>query len=171
MPVASGEGTEVVVVDRCGNALPLPAAVVEVAHQFPLPGIDADNGIALTAETPSQSGNVAKLLVACRAVPLADLFAVDAKREVQFVEQPGNGASADPDAQPMPLRGDPGRCLVRPSLTAHRIASRIVFQQFLDLRDHLGRFFSIGLRPPPVLRTRSHSTSCASSSFRPRATV
>ncbi len=90
---------------------------------------------------------------------------------MQLVEQSGDRACADPDAQPLELPGDLGGGLVGPPEAAHRIAGRIVFQQPLDLSDYLGRFFSTGLRPPPCLRTRSHSTSCASNSFRPRATV
>ena len=146
------------VVDWRGNALPLAAGVLEVAHQFPLLGIDADDGIAVTAEATSQSGDVAELLVACGALPGSDLFAVHTEREVEFVEQPGDRACADPDAQPLQLPGDLGGRLVRPLPDAHRIASRIVLQQPLDLSDYLGRFFSTGLRPPPSLRTRSHST-------------
>jgi len=52
-----------VIVDGSGDALPLPARVLEVAHQFPLLGIDADDGIAVTAEATSQPGNLAELLV------------------------------------------------------------------------------------------------------------
>src|SRR5271165_5737499 len=93
------------------------------------------------------------------------------EREVQFVEQSGDGACTDRDAQSEQLPGDLGRGLVCPLEAAHGIAGGIVLQKPLDLRDYLGRFFSAGLRPPPGLRTRSHSTSCASSSWRPRATV
>ena len=78
---------------------------------------------------------------------------------MQFVEQSGDGARADPDAQPLQLRGDLGSGLVRPPPATHRIAGRIVFQQPLDLGGYLGRFFSAGWRPPPGLRTRPRSTS------------
>jgi hypothetical protein len=61
---ARGEGAKVVVVDRGGDALPLLAGILEVAHQFPLLGVDTDDGIAVTAEATSQSGNVTELLVA-----------------------------------------------------------------------------------------------------------
>ena len=43
---ARGEGAEVMVVDLGGNALPFHAAILEVAHQFPLLGVDADDGVA-----------------------------------------------------------------------------------------------------------------------------
>src|ERR1019366_1159136 len=75
-------------------------------------------------------------------------------------------ACADPDAQPTSLLSDLGRGFVRPLQAAHRVAGCLVFQQPFDLRDYLERFFSTGLRPAPGLRTRSHSTSCASSCFR-----
>src|ERR1035437_6367126 len=90
---------------------------------------------------------------------------------MELVEQSGDGACADPDAQPPYLAGDLGRGFVRPLQAAHRIAGCVVFQQPFDLRDYLGRFFSTGLRPAPGLRTRSHCTSCARSCWRPRATV
>jgi hypothetical protein len=40
------------------------AGILEVAHQFPLLGVDTDDGIAVTAEATPQSGNVTELLVA-----------------------------------------------------------------------------------------------------------
>ncbi len=61
---ALGEGAKVVVVDRGGDAPPLPTAIFEVAHQFPFLGIDTDDGVAVTAEAMSHSGNVTELLVA-----------------------------------------------------------------------------------------------------------
>jgi len=136
-----GQRAKVVVVDWRGNATPLAADVLEVAHQFSLFGINADDGIAVPAEAASQSGDVAELLIACGALPGADLFAVYAERETEFVEQPRHRACADPDAQPFQLPGDLGGRLVCPSQAAHRIAGGIVLQESLDLRDYLGCFF------------------------------
>ena len=73
---APGQGAKVVVVDRRGGTLPLSASVVEVTHKFPLLRIDANDGVAVTAEAASQSGDVMELLVAEGAVPRRDLFAV-----------------------------------------------------------------------------------------------
>jgi hypothetical protein len=112
----------------------------------------------VTAEAATQTGDVAELLVARGALPGGDLFAVHTEREMKFGEQPGDRACADADTQPLQLPSDLGGRLVGPPQAAHRIAGRMVLQQFLDLRDYLGRFFSSGLRPPPGLRTRSHST-------------
>jgi hypothetical protein len=42
----------------------------------------------------------------------ADLLAVHAETETQFAEQPGDGASAHPNAQPQQLRGDLGGSIV-----------------------------------------------------------
>ena len=83
---ARSEGAKVVVVDGSGDALPLTAGVLEIAHQFAFLGIDTDDGIAVTAEATPQSDNVAELLVAGGAVAGSDLLAVHAEREVQFVE-------------------------------------------------------------------------------------
>ena len=112
----------------------------------------------MTAEATSQSVDVAELLVACGALPGGDLFAVYTEREMEFVKQSGHRACADLDTQPLQLAGHLGGRLVRPRPDAHRIAGRIVLQQPLDLSDYLRRFFSTGLRPPPGLRTRFHST-------------
>jgi len=90
---------------------------------------------------------------------------------MELVEQAGDGAGADPDTQALELAGDLGRGLVGPSPAARRIARGIVFQQPFDLSDYLGRFFSTRLRPPPLLRARSSSTSWANNCSRPRATV
>ena len=146
------------IVDWRGNTSPLPTGILEVAHQFALFGIHADDGITVTAEAAAESDDEAELLVAGGAVPAGHLFAVHAQRELEFVEQSGNRACLDRDVQSVQLSSDLGGRLVRPPPAAHRIAGRILLQQPLDLRDHLGRFFSSGLRPPPGLRTRSHST-------------
>ena len=81
-----GLGTKVVVVDGSGDTLPLPAGIFEIAHQFPLLGIDTDDRVAMTAEAASQAGDVAELLVACGTVPGGDLFAVGAEREIHHVQ-------------------------------------------------------------------------------------
>ena len=50
---ADGIGTEIVIIDAHGRAIPLDAIVLEVADQFSLFGIDADDGkpLALKAGT------------------------------------------------------------------------------------------------------------------------
>jgi len=146
---ALGERAKVMVVDRGGDALPLPTGILKVTDQFPLFSIDTDDGVALTAETRSQSGNVMELLVADGTVPRRDLFAIQAEGEMELVEQAGDGAGADPDTQALELAGDLGRGLVGPSPAARRIARGIVFQQPFDLSDYLGRFFPRACAPRP----------------------
>ena len=55
---ANGIGTEVVIVDAHGRAIPLDAIVFEIADQFSFFGIDADDGkpLALEAGTASSIG-------------------------------------------------------------------------------------------------------------------
>ena len=89
----------------------------------------------------------------------ADLLAIHAETEMQFAEQPGDGASAHSNVQAQQLRRDLGSRPMGPSQTADGVARRIGLQQPLDRGDHFGRFFSTGLRPPPTFRTRSTATS------------
>jgi len=70
-----------VVVDRRGNATPLATGILKVAYQFTLLGIDADDGIAATAETASQTIDHVELLVACGALPRGNIFAIHMERE------------------------------------------------------------------------------------------
>ena len=93
---ALGERAKVMVVDRGGDALPLPTGILKVTDQFPLFSIDTDDGVALTAETRSQSGNVMELLVADGTVPRRDLFAIDAEGEMELVEQAGRRCGGRP---------------------------------------------------------------------------
>jgi hypothetical protein len=58
----------------------------------------------MTRESASQPGNLAELLVACRAVPRGDLFTVHAEREVQFVDGP---RCAHPVAATRPISDRP----------------------------------------------------------------
>jgi hypothetical protein len=55
--------------------------------------------------------------------------------------------------------GDILRRLAGPLQSGDRISGGIVLQQNLDGIDYFGRFFSTGVRPPPVLRVRPTCTS------------
>ena len=48
---ADGIGTEIVIIDAHRRAIPLDAIVFEIADQFSLLGIDADDGKALALKT------------------------------------------------------------------------------------------------------------------------
>ena len=63
------------------------------------------------------------------------------------------------------------RRLPGPLQPRNGFAGCIVLQDNLDGIDYFGRFFSTRLRPPPALRARSTSTSCANNCCLPRATV
>ena len=49
--------------------------------------------------------------------------------------------------------------LASPLQPGDGVSGGIVLQKNLDGIDYFGRFFSTGLRPPPILRTRSTFTS------------
>ena len=93
------QGAEVVVVDLGGNALPFHTGILEVAHQFPFLGVDADDGITLPAEKFSQPGDAAELSVASGTRSRGDVLAVAAEREPKLAEQSGDGARTHLDAQ------------------------------------------------------------------------
>ena len=61
---ALGLRAKIVVVHWRWSAIPLGACVLEVPHQFPLLGVDADHRIPLPAETPTQFADVGELRLA-----------------------------------------------------------------------------------------------------------
>ena len=84
---AAGIGAEVVIVHRNGRAIPFGSSVLEIADQFPLLAIDADNGKTLSLEASPQRANILELLIAVRAGVGGDLLAVDAQREIHLVQE------------------------------------------------------------------------------------
>ena len=61
---AVGLGAEVVVVDGKRGSFPSRAVVLEIAHQFPLLGVDADDRQAAFGEPQALRGDVLELFVA-----------------------------------------------------------------------------------------------------------
>src|SRR5450755_880969 len=141
-------GAKIMIVHWCWGAIPLGAGALEVTHHFPLLGVGADDGIPLLTETLTQFADVGELRLAQR-VSGADLLAVDAERKAKLVEEPGNRARTDPNAQAVQLGCDLGGRLAGPLQTADGVARRVVLQKPLDLPQDSGRFFSVGFRPAP----------------------
>jgi hypothetical protein len=160
-----------VIVHANRRAIPFGARVFEVADQFPFLAVDADDGKALTLEARPQRGNDLKLLIPVRTRVGGDLLAVDTQREIHLVEQARDGVSRNRDVDLSKNFRDLLRCLTGPLQSRDGIAGRIVLQDDLYGIDYFGRFFSTRLRPPPVLRARSTSTSCVNNCCLPRATV
>jgi len=84
-------GTEVVIMDGPGLAIPTGAGVFEVADQFALFSIDADDGQAAVAEALTEIGNVIELEVSVGAGTGGEFFLVDAQGVIHLVEQTRDG--------------------------------------------------------------------------------
>ena len=168
---AAGIGAEVVIVHPNWRAIPFDAGVFEVANQFALLAIDADDGKALTLEAIAQRGNMLELLIPEGAGVGGDLLPIDAQREIHLVEKARDGIRRNRNVDLLKKFCDRLGRLAGPLQSGDRISGGIVLQKNLDGIDYFGRFFSTRLRPPPILRTRSTSTSWANNCCRPRATV
>jgi len=112
-----------------------------------------------------------ELLIPIRTGVGGDLFAVNTKGEVHLVKQARNRISRNRNIDLLKNFCDLLRRLACPLQPRNGIAGGIVLQDDLDGIDYFKRFFPTRLRPPPTLRARSTSTSCANNCCLPRATV
>ena len=152
-------GEEIVIVDPHGRAVPFRAGVFEVADHFPFLAIDADDRKTSSLEASPKRANGLELLIPVRTGIGGDLLAVDPQGEIHLVEKASDGVGRNRDIDLLQnLRDLLGR-LPSPLQPGDGIPGRVVLQQNLDGLDYGGRFFSTRLRPPPVLRARSTSTS------------
>ncbi len=100
-----------------------------------------------------------ELLIAVGTGVGGDLLAVDTQREIHLVQKTSDSLGRDRNVDLLKNLGDLLRRLAGPLQPGDGISGRVVLQKNLDGLDYFGRFFSTGLRPPPVLRARSTSTS------------
>src|ERR1019366_5233725 len=96
---------------------------------------------------------------------------VNTQREIHLEEQARNGIGRNRNIDLLKKLCDLLGCLTGPLQSRDRVPGGIVLQDNLDGIGYFGRYFSTGLRPPPALRARSTSTSCANNCCLPRATV
>src|SRR5271165_671325 len=112
-----------------------------------------------------------ELLIPVRTGVGGDLLPVDTQREIHLVEQARNRIGRNRNIDLLKKLCDLLGCLTGPLQPCNRVPGGVVLQDNLDGINYFGRFFSTGLRPPPALRARSTSTSCANNCCLPRATV
>ena len=154
----TGIGGEVVIVHQNRRAIPFGSGVVEIADQLAFLGVDADEGKTVSLEASPQRADMLELLVAVGGRIGGDLLAVDAQREIHLVQKTGDCVGRDRNVDLLKNLGDLLGRLAGPLQSGDGISGCVVLQKNLDGIDYLGRFFSTGLRPPPVLRARSTST-------------
>src|SRR5258708_14174904 len=90
---AAGVGAEVVIVHQNRRAIPFGASVLEVADQFALLTVDADDGNALALEALPQRGNILELLIPVPTGVGGDLLPVNTQREIHLIKQARDGIS------------------------------------------------------------------------------
>src|ERR1700683_1714681 len=112
-----------------------------------------------------------ELLIAGRTGVGGDLLQVDTQREIHLVSQARDGIIRNRNIDLLKKLCDFLCRLTCPLQSRNGIAGGIVLQDDLDGIDYFGCFFFTGLLPPPTLRTRSTSPSCANNCCLPRATV
>jgi hypothetical protein len=95
---ANGVRAEVVIVDQKWRETPSPAGVLEVAHKFPLLGVDADDRLATAFELVPKITDVKELLIPIRAAACGDLLTIDAKRIAHLLQKSCHGIGAHDDA-------------------------------------------------------------------------
>ncbi len=130
--------------------LPGRALVAEVAYQFPLLGVYADDGVPLTDEFVPTTVNVSELLVAVTWGRLRAFLMIHTQPEVHLSEESAHGVSTHLNSTLNECDGDPLCGLTRPLQAADRLTSRFVLHQLLDLLDDFRRFFPrAGDQHPP----------------------
>jgi hypothetical protein len=156
---AGGIGAEVVIVHWNRRAIPFRSGVLEVADQLAFLAIDADDRKTLPLKASPQGANTLELLIAVGAGTGGDLLTIDTQREIHLVQKTSDRIGRDGNVDLLKNLCDVLRRLASPLQPSDGIPGRVVFQKNLDGRAYFGRFFSTGIRPPPVLRARSTSTS------------
>jgi hypothetical protein len=156
---AAGIGAEVVIVHQNRRTIPFGSGVLEIADPFAFLAVNTDEGKTLPLETGSQRANMLELLIAVGAGVGGDLLSVHAQREIHLVQKTSDRIGRYRNVDLLQNLGDLLGCLAGPLQPGDGIAGGVVLQKDLDGLDYFGRFFSTGLRPPPILRVRSTSTS------------
>lgn len=108
-------GAEVVIIDATGSALPTTAGIFEVAHEFTLFAVDADNRQMTVLEAVPQLGEVFELEITVGAGVGGDLLVIDVKRIAHLMEQAGDRVGRDGNAEFAQFLGNGGGGAARPA--------------------------------------------------------
>ena len=124
----AGIRSEVGIIHQDRRAVPLGAAVFEVADHFAFLAVHTDDGQALPLEAGPQRADVLELLIAIGAGVGSDLLAVNAQREMHLVEQTCDRVSRDGNVELLEYLGDLLGGLAGPFQPGDGISRRIVLQ-------------------------------------------
>jgi len=153
-----------VVVNQARGLTPAGARILEVANEFALLGIHADDGRMSLAEAMAHVSNVVELEIAVCTGFGRHRLDVDSEGVIHIVQQASDGIGGHADAITGQRFCDFSGRTPRPLQAGYRIAGSIIVQQVLQTRNYWGRFFSVGVRPPPPRRvppvTTLRSSSC-----------
>ena len=135
------------IVDLAGFAPPGGAVVFEVADQFALFAIDADDRCVCVLELATFGFDDHELSISSGAIPALtlatrfDVLAVGLEREVHVVQQPPDGIGADLNVGGAQCGADRLRGLSRPARPVNRIARHFIFENRFDACQDGGVFF------------------------------
>ena len=91
------------------------ARIFEIADEFALLGVDADDGQVAALEAVAQIGEVFELKVAVGTGIGRDLLLIDPQGIAHLLEQTGDGIGRDGDAEFGQRLRDRGGCATRPA--------------------------------------------------------
>ena len=128
---------------------PDPAGIFEVADQFFLFGIHADNGQRAAQKALFLPGDALELSIALW-MRCGKGFGVGVQGITQLIEQASYGRRTHYDIQLPQFVGDLAKSFARPQTASARgIAGGILLEQTGEGLQEAGRFFSTRGRPPP----------------------
>jgi hypothetical protein len=96
---AGGVRAEIVIVDQARGQIPAHSGILEIADQFALLGIHADNGVATPLESVSKVAKVEELIIAIGTVIGREFLVIDPKGIAHPMEKTGDGVGADDDTE------------------------------------------------------------------------
>jgi hypothetical protein len=129
---AGGVGTEVVVVDQTGRKIPTRSGVLEVADQFALLGVDANDRQAAALEALPKITQVEELIIAIGADVGGEFLVIDAQGIAHLMEEAGYGVGTNDNTEVAQSHGNLVGSSPGPLQASDGIASRIVFEKELD---------------------------------------
>jgi hypothetical protein len=141
--------------DRDTRPTPHRARVPEVADQFLLLGIDAQDGPPLGAELVDHLPDVPELAVPVGVGRAGQSLDVDAQIVLLVAEQMSHRGRAGRVTESAQFVAEGSEAGADERVAGHRIAARCGLNQGHQRRDDPGIFFLTRGRPPPGLRMRS----------------